>query len=97
MAITYIAFIECVLETEEWSPRFYSKDYNPVNRNKFIATADKSHASVVDIACLRRYFEFHRDAHVYIVNNVFVYESDTMEELAIDDSKKFPKKTRIDE
>ena len=87
MAITYIAFIECVLETEEWSPRFYGKDYNPTVRNEYTASADKSHASVVDIAGLRRYFEFHRHAKVYVVNNVLVYESDTAEEIAIDDSK----------
>lgn len=97
MAITYIAFIECVLETEEWFPRFYSKDYDPTLSNKYTASADKSHASVVDITGLRRYFEFHRDAKVYVVNNVLVYESDTVEELAVDDSKKFPNKKRIDE
>ena len=91
MAITYIAFIECSLETEEWSPRFYTKDYNPAISNKYTASADKSHVSVVDIAGLRRYFEFQRDAKVYVVNNVLVYESDNVEELAIDESRQFPK------
>jgi len=45
----------------------------------------------------RRLFSFKAHSYVKIVNNVIIFEPDDVEEIAIDESKQFPKKKRIDE
>ena len=99
MAITYIAFIECVLQPNgHWHKIIQTSGFpEPIGD---IYTPKGIHAEIrlVDIKNDRRYFKFHNhDAEVRMVNNVVIFDNDDAEELAINESKKFPKKKRIDE
>lgn len=95
MAITYIAFIECSMK-KNWLPTHDVPYYNP-QRNMEYRASGEAEVYMVDIKGDRRMFSFKKDSKVHIVNNTFVYESEDAEELAIDESKQFPKKKRMDE
>ena len=87
MPITYIAFIECSMK-RHWFPEHHAPNYNPKNNNEYTAYQNEAEVYLVDIKNDRRFFSFKKDSKVHLVNNVFVYESEDCEELAIDDSKK---------
>ena len=54
--------------------------------------------ALVDIKNDRRYFRaLDHDTLVRVVNNTVVFHSEFFEELAIDESKQFPKNKRIEE
>ena len=99
MAITYIAFIECVFTPKSSWYTVYGFPQLEDPRTDGLYKARKADAEVrlVDIKGDRRYFNFRRDGEVRVVNNVIVYDDEWSEEMAIDESKKFPKKKRIDE
>jgi len=101
MGITYIAFIECVLKT---NPRKWYTVYgfphleNPTPQaSVYKAMEDGAELSLVDIKNDRRYFSFRKDGEAHLNNNVLIFDSEWADELAIDESKQFPKKKRIDE
>ena len=91
MAVTYIAFIECVLRPfGHWDKKTERDIYVPKGKDAEIA--------LVDIKSDRRYFRFlNHKAEVRIVSNTVVFDSEDVEELSVDESKQFPKKTRMDE
>jgi len=98
MSVTYIAFIECVLVNPNWRNLTGYPHLDALTSNaRYEATLDNSEVHVVQIDELRRSFAFKNGAQVGIINNVVVFESDDSEELAVDESKQFPKKKRIDE
>ena len=96
MATTYINFVECKL-TKGWFPEFFAHTFDPTKNTVFNSHSDDAEIGMVDIQGNRRYFSFKQKSKVFIVGNVFVYDSNDAEELAIDESKQFPKKTRMDE
>ena len=91
LAVTYIAFIECVLRPfGHWDKKTGRDIYVPKGKDAEIA--------LVDIKNDRRYFRFlNHKAEVRIVSNTVVFESEDVEELSVDESKQFPKKKRMDE
>ena len=99
MALTYIAFIECVLHPNgHWTRKVGAPDFADNVGDQYTPKGKDAQMSLVDIKNDRRYFKFHNhDAVVRIVSNVTVFDNDDAEELAIDESKQFPKKKRIDE
>ena len=96
MAITYIAFIQCVIKNH-WFPESLAPNYDPTKRNEYKSYDDDAEIDLVDISETRRYFKFKRNVKVHIVNNVFVYDSDFGDEIAIDESKQFHQNQRIDQ
>ena len=102
MARTFIAFIECVFDdtkTTKWETRIgFPNEYaGQIFREVKIAREDGARLSLVDLKNDRRYFSFERDGEIHIINNVLIFDSDWAEELAIDESKQFPRKKRMDE
>ncbi len=105
MAITYIAFIECVLDKREQGE--YKKWYtvsgfpnmdDQSTRGIYKAKQNEARVDLVDINGTRRYFNFRKDGEIHIINNVIVFDHDwVQEEAIIDESKQFPKKKRMDE
>jgi len=102
MSITYISFIECVIDTT--SPRKWDTVYGfPQIENEtpqsavYKANTDGAELGLVDIKNDRRYFSFRKNGEAHINNNILVFDSEWTEELAIDESKQFPKKKRMDE
>ncbi len=101
MAITYIAFIECV-----FTPKPYWKTVcgfpqldNPRTDGLYKAWMnEEAELRLVDIKGDRRYFRFKVNGEVRVVNNVVVFDDEWVaEELAVDDSKKLSKRKRIGE
>ena len=99
MAIMYIAFIECLLKPNgHWERDLFQPNFVTTLGDKYIPKGIHAEMDLVDIKNDRRYFKFHNhDALVRIINNVVVFDNDDAEEIAIDESKKFSKKKRIDE
>ena len=103
MSITYIAFIECVLDRRD--PKEYKK-WDTISgfprmddlstRAIYKAKVDEAIVDLVDINGTRRYFSFRRDGEIHIINNVIVFDDDWVTENPIvDESKQFPKKKGI--
>ena len=99
MAVTYIAFIECVLTPKrDWDVVYgFPHMEDPRTDALYKASTEKCEIRLVDIKSDRRYFGFKTGGEVRVVNNVVVFDDDWTEELAIDESKQFPRKTRMDE
>jgi len=103
MPRTYIAFIECVLNPNGHWDRIQSSLVSlppspEPNYEAYRPRGNDAELDLVDLGGLRRYFKFHNHvAEVRIVNNVVIFDLDDVEELAVDDSAKFPKKKRLDE
>ena len=99
MSITYIAFIECVLHPfGHWIRDYRRPDSVRDNADRYIPKGIHAELRLVDIKQDRRYFKFNNhEAVVRIVNNVVIFDDQDAEELAIDESKQFPKKKRKDE
>lgn len=105
MAITYIAFIECVLdkrkegEYRRWiTVSGFPQMSDITTRSIYKATVDDARVDMVDINGTRRYFSFRRDGEINIINNVVVFDDDWVnEEAIVDESKQFPKKKQIGE
>lgn len=100
MAITYIAFIELVLSKNPacWETVYgFPQINNPTTHAVYKSYKENAEVSLVDIKNDRRYFSFKNEGEIHIINNVAVFDSDWAEELAIDESKQFPKNKRIDE
>lgn len=96
-SVTAIAFIECTLDNN-WQTKFGYPDLKKgFEHSQHIAMSDESQVSLVDIGHTRRYFQFKKDSIIQLVNNVISFRSYEASELAIDESKQFPKNTRIDE
>jgi len=97
MTITFIAFIECTLDNC-WETRFgYPFDQKKQMWSQYKSLNDGAEIRLVDIKNDRRYFALKRDAIVQLVNNVFSFISEDAEELAIDESKNFPKPKAIND
>lgn len=99
MVLTYIAFIECVFRPNgHWERIFERPDFSPNVADQYKPKGIHAEMDLVDIKNDRRYFKFYNhDTVVRVMNNVVVFDGDDAEELAIDESKQFPKKKRIDE
>lgn len=105
MAITYIAFIECVLDKRDPSEyrRWTTVSGFPqmsdiTTRSIYKAKVDDARVDLVDINGTRRYFSFRRDGEINIINNVIVFDDDwVIENPIVDETKQFPKKKRVDE
>ena len=101
MAIIYIAFIECVLDTH--SPSSWETVYgfpqrnNPTTHAVYNSLVDGSKLALVDIKGNRRYFSFDKDAEVHIINNTVVFDSNSSEEDAVNENIQFPQHPRINE
>ena len=97
MPITAIAFIECRLDNQ-WSTLFgYPFENNKQMWSQHQSLDDTAQVSLVDIKNDRRYFQCKRGSIIQLVNNVLSFRSYEVEELAIDESKLFPKKQRMDQ
>lgn len=105
MPITYIAFIECVLdkgdpvEYKRWEVvSGFPRMDDLATRAIYKARSDEARVDLVDINGTRRYFNFRRNGEIHIINNVIVFDNDWVEEEAIvDETKQFPKKKGINE
>ncbi len=89
MAMTYIAFIECVLRPfGHWEKK--------TGRDIHIPKGKDAEMALVDIKNDRRYFRFiNHNTEVRIVSNTVVFESEDVEEFSVDESIQFPKKKGI--
>ena len=99
MAITFIAFIECVFRPRiSWSV-VYGFPYleEPTTDGLYKAITDGAEVALVDIKNDRRYFSFKDEGEVRVVGNTIVFDDEWAEELAINESKQFPKKPAIDD
>ncbi len=99
MAITYIAFIECVLRPlGHWERKIGHPDFSVNLGDSYTPKGKDAEIALVDIKNDRRYFRFiNHYTVVRIVNNTIVFESDDVEEFSVDESVQFPKKPRMDE
>ena len=103
MPRSYIVFVECVLYPNGHWDKIESNHVSlpptsTPNYEAFRPRGNDAEIRLVDISGLRRYFKFHNHgAEVHIVNNVVIFDMDDVEELAIDDSKKFPNRKRVDD
>jgi len=105
MAITYIAFIECVLDKRSRAAHRIWETISGFPRMDDVATraiykarVDEARVDLVDINGTRRYFSFQQDGEIHIINNVIAFDDVWVSENPIiDESKQFPKKKRIDE
>ena len=96
MAIVHIAFIECVLEVGTWIALFgYPNDKNKQPWSQYESLQHNAKISLVDIGQTRRYLEFRYKSVVQIANNVLSYLDADANDLAVDESKQFPKKKGI--
>jgi len=97
MLTTYIAFIECVLEPlGHWEEMHNTHGTVWIEGDRYIPKGKDAQMNLVDIKNDRRYFKFHdHQTVVRIQNNVVVFDRDAVEELAIDESKQFPKKPSL--
>ena len=91
MGFVHIAFIECVLDGA-WHP----KRFSGINDLIYDTSTDNAKISLVDLGLTRRYYSFRTNSEVTIANNVLIFREDhgTME-LGVDESKQFPKKTKM--
>lgn len=92
MARTFLAFIECVFDdtkTTKWQKKI------GFPHEIMSAHEDGAEMSLVDIKNDRRYFSFKEHSEVHIVNNVVIFDSDWVEELAIDENEQFPKTKKM--
>ena len=96
MPKTFIAFIECSLK-KGWDDEKSVILGNMNPNNEYEAIEENAEIYLVDIKRDRRLFSFEEHSYVKIINNVLIYDSDNAEEIAIDESKQFPTKARIDE
>jgi len=93
--LTTIAFIECTLKGE-WKTIFgFPNLNNNQTWSQHKAEANDCEVNLVDIKNDRRYFRFRSESTIQIVNNVISFNSPDAEELAVDESKKFPTKQQI--
>lgn len=99
MAITYIAFIECVFTPKSFWYTIYGFPKLEEQKTDALYKANKDDAEVrlVDIKGDRRYFNFIDGGEVRVVNNVIAYDDEWADEIAVDENKQFPNKKRIDE
>jgi len=100
LAITYIAFIECVFtpRTSWYTVYGFPQLENPRTDGLYKARVEGAEARLVDIKNDRRYFSFRAGGEARVVNNTIIFDDEWIkEELAVDDSKKLPNKKRIDE
>lgn len=97
MPKTYIAFIECSLKKGWNDNEMFLGLRTEDSKYRYEAIDDEAQIYLVDIKGDRRLFSFEEHSYVHIVNNVLIYNSDNAEEIAINESEQFPKKTRIDE
>lgn len=98
MALTYIAFIECVLRPNgHWVRKLGQPDFSANLGDSYTPRGKDAEMALVDIKQNRRYFAFHNHhAWVRIVNNTVIFDNDDAEEFSVDESKQFPKKPTID-
>src|SRR5689334_3443966 len=87
MAITYIAFIECVLdkrnkgEYKRWiTVSGFPQMSDITTRSIYKARVDDARVDLVDINGTRRYFSFRLDGEINIINNVIVFDDDWVNE-----------------
>lgn len=91
MGFVHIAFIECVLDGA-WHP----KRIVGVGDLMYDTSTDDAKISLIDLGLTRRYYSFRTNSEVTITNNVLIFREDhgTLE-LSVDESKQFPKKTKM--
>src|SRR2546428_883505 len=99
MGFVHIAFVECVLEGNDWHTR---KDLGDrvlqFAHGVYETTTDGAKISLVDLGLTRRYYSFRTNSVVAITNNVLSFrEVDGTLEISVDDSKKFPNKPKIND
>jgi len=100
----YIAFIECTfhdnppfwIQSGELDDPEESSSLSDT-RELYIAQDNGARLSLVDLGGTRRYYSFIKHGVVEIMGNVATIIDRYAEELAIDESKQFPKKKRMDE
>jgi hypothetical protein len=97
MGFVHIAFIECVLDGA-WHETGEHGDRSKFAHGWYETSTDNAKISLVDLGSTRRYYSFRTNSIVSIMNNVLIFRDDhgTLE-LSVDDSKKFPDKTKIDD
>ena len=93
MGFVHIAFIQCVLDGA-WHP----KKTVGLSEISYETSTDNAKIDLVDLALTRRYYSFRTNSVVTMTNNVLIFRDDhgTLE-AGIDESKQFPKKTKIDD
>lgn len=95
--ITGIAFIEYTLNID-WETMFgFPHQFKKETWAQYKAMNDGARLALVDLGSNRRYFEFKKNSIIQIINNVVSFISYDAEELAIDESKQFPKNQRLDQ
>jgi hypothetical protein len=93
MGFVHIAFIECVLDGA-----WHLEKTQGFSEIRYSTSTDNAKISLVDLGSTRRYYSFKTNSMVTITNNVLIFRDDygTLE-AGIDESKKFPNKTKIDD
>lgn len=99
MARVHIAFIECVLEGDDWHDR---KDMVghvvQFAHGVYETETNGAKISLVDLGLTRRYYTFRAGSFISITNNVLSFrENDATLQAGIDESKKFPNKSKIND
>lgn len=94
MGFVHIAFIECVLEDDDWNKtEDMVGDKVHFAQGVYKTSTEGAKISLVDVGDTRRYYTFRSDSVVIITNNVIVFkEDDATLEAGVDESKQFPKK-----
>src|SRR4029077_10908446 len=98
MGIVHIAFIQCVLDGAWHSTKNLGDRVLQFAQGVYETSTDNAKIDLVDLALTRRYYSFRTNSVVTIKNNVLIFRDDqgTLE-VGVDESKKFPNKTKIDD
>ena len=97
--IVTISFMECLVKNEGWQMLPSGKPYaSDVWRLYRVWKETPAELWIVRPDGLRRAFSFRLSSMISVGQSVVQFnQHDVIEELAIDESKQFPKKTRMDE
>ena len=100
LARIFIAFIECVLEGDDWYKDGFeegdSLEWIKFPLGVYQNTKEGAVISLVDLGLTRRYYSFRPMSYVSITNNVLAFNaSDGKLEVGVDESKQFPSKPKM--
>ena len=97
--IVYIAFLECVFRgswfTSTEEKEYIDPDIMSEDHNQHTASKDGAELWIVMPDRLRRAFSFYENSNVRVYGSTVRFDkTEVIEELAVDESKQFPKKTK---
>lgn len=98
----YLAFLECEIrgkwQSEDEERIEINGEEFPAGRHSYLSITNRCEVWIVQPNLTRRGFSFKKHSEIEIIGTTLKFDqSDIIQELATDDSKKFPNKKRIDE